>query len=443
MFFLFCYEIYLILLSIWYLPVFFYEFLFKKKYRRSALNLFGYKFPKIQKGIRPLIWLHADSLGEVRAIVPLIKPLKEKYHPIFIFSTRTETGYEEACKAHIDYPVYLPLDFGWVVKPIVKRTLPDLVIISEEDFWFNFLSTAKKVGAVIVVANGKLSMSSMMNYLKVPYFMHQLFSCIDLFCIQSKLYLERFASLKIPIDKLIITGNLKLDGEFEKLSKWQIDEMRLEIEISPDDPVLIIGSSHHPEEEELIKIIIPLWKFYPNLKVILVPRHPERFDEVANILQKNNVNYLRFSQRNKNKKNASFILIDAMGLLPKYYQLADIAIVAGSYTAKIGGHNILEPAWYGIPVIFGPYMYAQPELVELIKKYGAGLQVPLEKLQNLLLELFTNQKRRNQFKEASLRLVSDVHGATEKTIVEIEKKLENNKFTNYSSPDLMKNKEIK
>ena len=425
----FFYELACILLSAVAFPKFLYEFLFKRKYRKSFLKRFGSGFPVIKKGERPLVWVHAVSLGETKAVAALVKKLKmEIQNPLIVFSTTTETGYVEACRSvSADYHVYLPFDFGWVIKPIIKRTMPDLVILCESDFWFNFLRSSKKAGAYVALVNGKISSKSVSRFRKIPSFAKSLFSCIDLYCVQSKLYQTKFESLGIPLNKIIVTGNMKFDGDYSKLPTEQLNAWRNELGINPADPVIVLGSSHHPEETLLLKIMQNIWPKYPNLKLMIVPRHPERFNEVAGILQKNNINYRRLSQKNNENGKTPVILIDAMGLLRKCYQLATIAIVAGSYTSKVGGHNILEPSWYGVPVIFGPYMHSQPDLVELIKEYGAGLQASSEELTEVLSNCLQNPTQCKHLGEAGLRLVSDIHGATSQTWTALKQGLNDSK----------------
>lgn len=412
------YDLCLILIGLIALPKFLYELIFKGKYRKSLLKRFGSGFPLIKKGDRPLVWIHAVSLGETKAVSALVKKIRsELHHPIIVFSTTTETGYVEACRSiTADHHVYLPFDFGWVIRPIIRRTVPDLLILCESDFWYNFLSASKKSGANIILVNGKISTTSLERFKKFPLFTKSLFRCIDLFCVQSNLYRQRFEDLGISPEKIEVTGNMKFDGDYSKLPASQLLAWRRELGISPEDPVVVVGSSHNPEESLLLKVMGDVWQKYPNVKVMLVPRHPERFNEVAGILQKNNINFRRLSQKKREDKSGiPVILIDAMGLLRKCYQMADIAIVAGSYTSKVGGHNILEPSWYGVPVIFGPHMHSQPDLLELVKEYRAGLQVSIDELPEVLFNLLSQPSERKLLGDAGLRLSGDVHGATGKT----------------------------
>lgn len=292
------YELALILVTIAYLPKFLYMLLFHNKYRRSIFKRFGSSFPVIKKGKRKLIWVHAVSLGETKAVSVLVKMLKTEFdHPIILFSTTTETGYVEACRSiPADYHVYMPFDFGWVTNPIIRRTRPDLLILCESDFWYNFLSTSKEVGAKVVLVNGKISAKSLGRFLKFPSFAKKIFDNIDLFCVQSQLYRTRFESLHVEPDKIVVTGNLKFDGDHSQLPVEQLAMWRRELGIDPKDRILVIGSTHSPEESNFLKAMATVWQKHPALKVVIAPRHPERFNEVAGILQKNQINFRRLSQ---------------------------------------------------------------------------------------------------------------------------------------------------
>ena len=419
----FLYEISLYLIILILMPKMIYLTIFRGKYRKSLGQRFGRGFPRISKGDRKLVWIHAVSVGETKAIAPLAKKIKQEFdNPILLISNITETGHAEAQRSipGADYHVYLPLDLSWIIRPIIKRVRPDLVILSETDLWFNFLRSVKETGATTVLVNGKLSNKSMKRYTIFRWFSRSLFSLIDLFCIQSQHYLERFKMVGISEDKIHVTGNLKFDGNVQKMSKGEVISWKQKLGIEKKDPVLVIGSTHDPEEKIMLDILPDIWSQFPALKVILVPRHPERFDIVANFLRQRHIPFVRYSQLDN--PSAKVILMDAMGILQKCYQLADIAIVCGSYTPKVGGHNILEPSWYGVPVLFGPYMHTQPELVELVIESGAGIQVAQQELKPTILRFLTHPQQRLELGVSAIKLVSTLHGATDRTW-EIIKKL--------------------
>lgn len=417
----FLYNFGLFFLALIALPKFLFMWIFHKKYRTSFAKRFGWGFPIIKKGERPLIWIHAVSVGETRAIVPLVKLIKnEKPDALILISSVTETGHAEALRSiqGADFHVFLPFDLLWIVKPIVRKIKPDLVLLCESDFWFNFLKAVKEENGKVVLINGKISERSTKRFSWVPFFAKSLFQLIDLFCLQNVVYKDRFKKF-VPQEKMVVTGNMKFDDKYPQLSPEELAKWRTQLGIEPEDSLLVIGSSHDPEETLFIKNLHSLWKKYPRLKVILVPRHPERFNPVAYLLQKENIPFQRVSK--PTGESTPVVLGDAMGILRKCYQIGDIAIVAGSYTEKVGGHNILEPCWYGVPVLFGPHMHSQPEMVDLVNEYGAGLQVKPEMLQSTLDDLLANLSKRKKLGSAGLKLVADIHGATQRTWEKIEK----------------------
>lgn len=418
------YEGALYLLALLALPKMLYQRWKYGKYRQSLAQRLGNNFPTIMKGDKRLIWVHAVSVGETKAVAPLVKMLKQHLDdPLVVISSATETGHAEALRSIplADYHVYLPLDFRSIIKPIVQQAKPDLVILSETDFWYNFLKYCKEYGASIAVVNGKISVKSMQRLERFRFVAKALFGFVDLFCVQNNLYRKRFEQIGVNNGKIIVTGNMKFDEECPKLSQEELRKWREMLGIAPDEQVLVVGSTHDPEETLVLDALRDVWTKYPKLKVMLVPRHPERFNEVSNILTRKNLPFVRFSAIKSKTGKEVAILIDAMGVLRKCYQLADIALVAGSYTARVGGHNIIEPCWFGVPVLFGPQMHSQPELVELVAEYKAGLQVSSDKLAGTILECLRDPSKRQALGQGGVQLVNDLRGATNKTWTALQK----------------------
>ena len=412
------YDAVLILLAIPFSVKAIYQLIFYKKYRQSLLQRLGVGFPKIEKGDQKLIWIHAVSLGETKAIAPLVKKIKAEHrNALLVISTVTETGYAEAKKniPEADFHVYLPFDFKCIIRPIVRRIKPDVVILCETDFWYNFLSSCKKVGASIILTNGKLSEKSMCYHQRFPWFSKPLFNLIDTFCLQSNHYKDRFLKLGIPAEKIAVTGNIKMDGHYPRLSPIELDKWKKKFNLERGDLLLVAGSTHDPEEKMVLDFFQQAVKKIPRLFLLLVPRHPERFQEVSKLLDQRNIPFRRFSTLETSSSQARVVLMDQMGLLRQCYQLADIAFVGGSYTPKVGGHNIMEPAWYGVPVIFGPHMHSQPEMVALVNQYKAGLQVDFENLPQTLMNLFTHEVKRLALGQAGSKMAQEHTGATLKT----------------------------
>lgn len=392
---------------------------FYGKYSYSISERMGYNFPKIDSKGRFVIWIHAVSVGETLAVVSLVRELKKKFdNPYIIVSSITETGHAEAKKNFIcaDAHVFLPLDFSWIINSFVKKCPPNLVIISETDFWFNFLSSCKNVGAKIALVNGKLSKKSTERLKLFNFFAKKLFNTFDLICLQSEQYYSRFIEVGCVPDKLFVTGNLKLDSDPFLIKPEELSTWKKELGIQEKDFVVVVGSTHHPEESLLIDKFRIFWEKGLPLKVVLVPRHPERFDKVADYLSSQEIPFVRLSATKYKKGEEKVILIDSMGLLKKCYQLADLAIVAGSFCEGVGGHNIIEPCWYGVPTLFGPNMNNQLELVDLVKKYQSGLQLQIEDLQGTITSLFTSKIERERLGQGGLLLVDSSKGASEVTL---------------------------
>ncbi|WP_237753927.1 3-deoxy-D-manno-octulosonic acid transferase [Parachlamydia acanthamoebae] len=396
---------------------------FQKKYRKSFWKRLGWGFPAIQKEQRTVIWMHAVSVGETKAIIGLARLFKERFsNSLLIISSITETGHEEAQRSlpFADHHVYLPFDFGWMIKPIIKRISPDIVILSETDFWFNFLHQAKQSGAFLSVVNGKLSERSLKRYQMLGSF--SLFSLFDLFCLQNTQYQNRFSSLNIPLTKLSVTGNLKCGTMLPRLSEQEIVDWREKLGFSTQDLVLTIGSTHDPEERELLEQLQPLLQKFPQLKILLVPRHPERCEQVAQLLHQSDIPYERYSA-NASKEQARVLLVDAMGVLLKCYQLSDVAIVAGSFIEKVGGHHILEPSYYEVPVLFGPHMHSQREFEALCLEHGAGLQVNYEDIAHSVEMLLNDEALRKSIGKKGFQLMLELQGAHEVTFKTLQQHL--------------------
>ena len=382
-----------------------------KKYRSNFLPRLGAGFPKIEKGNKRLIWIHAVSMGETKAVAPIVRKLKDK-NTIIVLSTVTETGHREGKKiaSDADYHVYLPFDLAYIIRPIVKRVKPDVVLLTETDFWFNFQDAAQKAGAKLILINGKLSERSLSRYERFPLFSKHLIGSFDRLLVQGDLYANRFRKLGIASSKVKVTGNIKLDGMMEEETLLNREKLQL------TGPLLTLGSTHDPEEKLWIAALNRIWKQIPDLKVFMVPRHPERFETVARLLAAESIPFHRFSKR-PYFGEAKVVLVDAMGLLRQCYKISTLAFVGGSL-AKVGGHNILEPAYYGVPVLYGPHMHEQPDLLDLMNRYQAGICVRHDLVQKTI-ELLSDEALLRQLGERGEQMVKESRGALEETLQEI------------------------
>ena len=350
----------------------------KKKKNPTLSERFGWKLPDPQG--KPVIWIHAVSVGEAKAAQSLFRSLKDQYPAsFFLITTGTATGQAEAKRSlpEADAFFFLPLDFSFVMRRWAKALRPTHFILIESDFWAHLLLELKKQKTFLVLASGKISERSASRFRFFSFFAKKLFGLFDLFCVQSKEYASRFAPF---VPQLYITGNLKFDAEPKP------------IDITPWQGLcrhhaITIASTHAPEEESLLKALKPL---FADLLIFLAPRHPERVNAVEKILQDLQIPFIRWSQVEGRTGHETVILIDSMGQLPICYKLSKLAIVAGSFTDKVGGHNLIEPCLYGCPSLFGPFTHAQTEFTHRILEAGAGLQIPLSAVEKTVDQILKN-----------------------------------------------------
>lgn len=362
------YNIIVFLASIFSLP----KWLFLKKYRGSLSQKMGWKLPPKANALRT-IWIHMVSVGETRVMIPIYQKLRTQYPSYAIFlSSTSKTGHEEAKRSltRADGYFYLPLDLSYLMRKLVFRIKPDLLLLSESDFWPNMVNEVKRGGGKVLLINGKISQKSQQRFQKVPIFSKRIFEAIDCYCIQNTEYADRFISLYVPKEKVTVTGNLKLSIPPRDYTREQLIRWKKKWRVEGNTPVITVGSTHEGEEE----ILLPHLRHY---KVLLAPRHPERFNRVKKWLEASGYD--------------NVTLVDQMGILGACYRVSQLAIIGGSFVPGIGGHNIFEPIQARIPVIFGPYMDTQKDLVDMILESNSGMQISATNLPDILEKSLTLQ----------------------------------------------------
>lgn len=412
------YNLVITLAFIAHLPRFLYEYFVHSKYKNSLPFRLGLKMPNIQKKKgEKILWVHAVSLGETKSCSQLVQEIQKK-HPEFtlILSTVTETGHEEAKKiVGEERAFYLPLDFSWTMKKLMDQIRPDLLVLVETDFWFHLFHYAKEIGAKILLVSGKISKKSTKLYALFPKFSHKLFSYIDLFCLQNNAYQKRFQTIGVDPSRIQVTGNLKYDQNMPLLPSKEIKEWREKMGIYEGDRVITIASTHAPEEKWLLEQMQKVWQVESNLKILLAPRHPERFFSVANLLRNENIPFITLSKIHHKTSTERVILIDSMGFLPICYQLSELAIIGGSFQEKVGGHNVLEPNFYQTPVFFGPYMNTQVELRKMVLSAKSGKEVPLPEIAVEVEEFLNDNSQKDSMSQSAKTLVESLKGRKKET----------------------------
>ncbi|ENH7393854.1 lipid IV(A) 3-deoxy-D-manno-octulosonic acid transferase [Vibrio vulnificus] len=335
----------------------------KPKFGKRWKEHFGIT-PKLVGQNQPL-WIHAVSVGESLAAVPLIKAIKEKTpDQVIIVTTTTSTGAEQIAKlGNLVEHRYMPIDFAFAVRGFLKAINPAKMLIIETELWPNTLATVHKANIPIIVVNARLSEKSQQNYAKVQPLFNLIHPCLGKVLCQSQADADRFAKLGIPTNKLSVTGSIKFDIHISDEIKHQGAELRTLL--GQQRPVWIAASTHRGEDEQVLDAHRQVLETHPNALLILVPRHPERFDSVFELCQTQGFETVRRTQANIIADSTQVYLGDTMGEMLVLLGAADVCFMGGSLVGdKFGGHNVLEPAALGVPVITGPSYYNFTEIID-------------------------------------------------------------------------------
>ncbi len=390
------------------LPWWLYRAMRHGRYRGALLSKWGLTLPSpLSIDDRPIIWLHAVSLGETKAAIPLwVTIRKELPSARMIFSATTETGLAAGCQTfpEAERHFLLPIDLRSVAKRLVRRLRPQLLLLVEGDLWYHLLSEVKAAGGRVALVNGKISERSCRRYSLVPHFTRMLLSQIDRFSLQSAEFEKKFLCLGVDSEKIAITGNLKLDGRPALSARSEAEKLRQRLHLREGERVITIASTHDGEERMLLEALTSA-----SCRILLAPRHPERFAAVAALLSSMGLQFARWSKMRV--LNQQIVLVDIMGVLAPCYLLSDLAIVGGSFVPGIGGHNILEPIQHGIPVLFGPHMEAQQQLRDMVLEAGAGVMAGPTTLPSLL----QNHHQIDAMRSAGAHLVNSLSGVATAT----------------------------
>lgn len=326
---------------------------------------------------QPVIWVHAVSLGEVVAAVPLVRMLHTRHadHRIIV-TTVTETGREavEQRLAGIAEHRYVPLDFPWVVSSVVRSWKPVLFLCVETELWPNLLKTLSRRGVPVLLVNGRLSSESYRGYRLIRPLMTQLLACVTYCLMQSKRDAERIVDLGAPADRVVCTGNIKFDQPLPHCETPGADALR-NILMADGEDLVVAGSTHPGEEEQVLACYQVLVREFPALVLLLAPRHIERAVQVEAAVKAQGFAVLRRSVLPSvvPAKGPRVIILDSRGELASVYRHAVAAFVGGTLV-PIGGHNLLEPAIWGKPVFFGPHTDHCADTAELLIRAGGGRQ---------------------------------------------------------------------
>lgn len=388
-------------------------------YWRRWHERFGYLEPLTGHRV---IWVHAVSVGEVRSSALLISRLMAMYpeHRVLV-TTMTPTGSEQVEDLFGDAVshAYVPYDFPGCVRRFMKRARPEFAVIAETEFWPNLFAACGQRAIPLLLVNVRLSQTSLQGYLWVPKTARAMLANADLVCAQTRTDEHRLRTLGVDDALIHVTGNLKFDAP---VPDSVLEEgRRLREQWGRERPVLIAGSTHKGEERKLLDAFSLVRGSFPDLLLVIVPRHPERFGTVARLCRHAGYSVVRRSRGEQSIDASVDIMIgDTMGELQRLYSAADIAFVGGSLV-RVGGHNVLEACAVGCPVLFGPHMFHFEEIGAMALDEGVGRQVhDAGSLAEAVLLYLEQADLRLAAGEAARRLVAGNRGALDRTLELIE-----------------------
>lgn len=402
-------------------PWFAWQVLRHRKYVGSLRQRAGYLPLSFNLDRDPSIWIHAVSVGEVLAVRPLAIALKERFPDLRLFvSTTTVTGQQVARRSlgEADGIFYFPFDVPWVVRRVLSVVNPRLFLMVENEIWPHLLRECRARGVKTAIVNGRISARSFPRYRVARRFFRRVLADIDRFCMQGEESARRVIAMGAEADRVTVTGSLKFDAAAVPAPAVRgRDRVLRFFRVGRDRIVVVAGSTMRGEEQPVLRAFRRVKNDAPQAVLILAPRHAERFDEAVQIARGEGFSVVRRSELAIDAEpRADVIVLDTIGELAQVYRLATVAFVGGSLVAT-GGHNILEPAVFGRPIVFGPHMSNFAEIAREFLARDAAVQVPSARaLEDVLPALLLDPVRRASLGAAASALVEANRGANDRTL---------------------------
>ena len=394
------------------------------KYREGLGERLGNVPTRLQSQSVPAIWVHAVSVGEVLAISELVKELRRRFPKYRVaVSTTTATGQRLAAQ-HFgeDSVFYFPLDFAFAIRPYVSLLRPRLIVLAETEFWPNFLRLAHASGARVAVVNARISDRSWPGYRRFRPILKRVLLNVDLFLAQTAEDAARLRDIGAPGDRVEVSGNLKFDVSTPHPPAI-VASLRSNFQQSGTGPVVVCGSTVEGEEGLLLRAFENVLASHPRAVMILAPRRPERFSEVAQLLEQLGIRFWRRSLWSGDVIAGGVLLVDTIGELASLYALADVAFVGGSLVPR-GGHNIIEPAQHGVTILVGNHTENFRDIVGLFQRQDAVRVVGPAEFPLVLMDLLSNEGERIALGRRAAETLRTQMGATSRTVAALEKLLD-------------------
>lgn len=393
------------------------------RYRRDLLaKLTGGVHVPNTRGQR-VAWFHGVSLGEIQLLGVLV-PAFRKRHPdwLVVVSSTTDTGLAEARKRFADFPVITwPFDFSWSVSRALDRVKPDVLVLAESELWPNLLRAAKTRSIPVIVANGRMSPRSHRRLTRFAGLVRPLLlNRVTHFAMQDDDYADRLRKLGVPASRISVTGSMKYDGAAGERDTPKGRELRRLLGLSEQHSELVwlAGSTHAPEESIVLGVFARLHVRFPHFRLLLVPRHPDRFEEVAALVASSGLPFVRRSRITEPlAAMPAIVLLDSVGELGAAWGLADLGFTGGSLDGVRGGQSMIEPAGYGVPCLFGSHVWNFKDASKKLIEVGGAIMVQdAAELERQIATLLENEALRTRMGGAAQELVRRQQGATQRTL---------------------------
>jgi 3-deoxy-D-manno-octulosonic-acid transferase len=400
-------------------PYWIYKALTTDKYHGNFRQRLGCDLPQWSTPTKPF-WIHAVSVGEVLAAKSIVSALRTSRPDLpLVISTVTLTGQATAQKEFKTAAgiFYFPFDFAFSVNRFLKHLNPRGVLLMETELWPNFIDRCRRRGVPLFLANGRISNQSFRRYRRIKLLVRDMLHSMAAIGAQTKDDAERFLELGAIEKRVQITGNLKFDYALptkEAQSEW-IDLIRASLGYESGGYVIVAGSTMKGEESIILDAFQKILSAIPQARLILAPRHPERFDEVADLACQSGSKFLRRSQLGRGTQDAEILLLDTMGELRAVYSLASVAVIGGSFL-PFGGHNPLEPAALRKAIVFGPEMSNFKEISDLFVRESAACRCSANDLPRVLIDLLKDREKQNALGERAYDTLRRNQGATVATL---------------------------
>ncbi len=410
------------------IPMLLYRLIKEEGFFQRIKQSIGYLPAELKEKIsnRHAIWLHAASVGEIVATSPIVREIrKEMPEAVIVVSVVTATGYRMARQIIKDSDglLYFPLDLPYFTNRILNIIRPKIILLVETEIWPNFLRIAEEEKIPVMMVNGRISQRSAFRYRLIHGFTKKILSSIRIFCMQSQVDKKNIIHIGADPNKVTVTGNTKYDQSYAIVSEEEKQRFRFVFGVEKDGgPVMIAGSTHSGEDDIVCRAFVKIREEFPKAKLIIAPRHIFQADQVAETARKYGLILQKRSDiREEAKAGTDGVILDTIGELGRIYSICDLVFVGGSMVS-VGGHNILEPAAHGKPIIVGPHMFNFIEIFELLSSRGACKMAQNEaEFSEICLQILRDRALAESMRQSCLKIVEENQGATKRNLEELKR----------------------